>query len=151
MTIDKNWISLRNRNAKQFKDGLEQFIEIAKKHVNSHGEPYCPCRGCHNGKRQNTKTIYAHVIDKGFSQSYKTWVYHGEEHPNTAAIDAISNPYLFKSGSSPTAPGPEMFDAIQDVMDAFNTNKENEDEGGTSLDPEFDDLFKELNTELYPG
>ncbi|CAI9265521.1 unnamed protein product [Lactuca saligna] len=43
-----------------------------------------------------------------------------------------------------------MFDVIDDVMAEQNTNQENIDEEGRGIDPKFDDLFKELNTKLYP-
>ncbi|KAD4586292.1 hypothetical protein E3N88_23893 [Mikania micrantha] len=43
-----------------------------------------------------------------------------------------------------------MFDAIDDVMAEHNTNDYDVDEYEGGLDPEFDALFMELNTELYP-
>ena len=43
-----------------------------------------------------------------------------------------------------------MFDVIDDVLGERNTNEENIDEEGRGLDPEYDALFEELNTQLYP-
>ncbi|KAD2805775.1 hypothetical protein E3N88_39152 [Mikania micrantha] len=45
----------------------------------------------------------------------------------------------------------EMFDALDDVIGEQNTYDENVNEYGDGLDTEFDALFKELNTELYPS
>jgi hypothetical protein len=146
MTIDKSWIHLRNRNSPEFVNGLNNFIEIAKNHVDSRGKAYCPCRLCYNGRRQDMDTIKAHVRNKGFLESYELWNYHGEKHPNAAEIEALFAPPT----RTPTTNN-EMFDAIDDIMAEQNTNEENIDEDETAEDPEFDALFKELNTELYPG
>lgn len=40
-----------------------------------------------------------------------------------------------------------MFDVIDDVMLKQNTNEDNIDEEGLCIEPKFDVLFEELNTE----
>ncbi|KAI3740187.1 hypothetical protein L2E82_30609 [Cichorium intybus] len=45
----------------------------------------------------------------------------------------------------------EMFDVIDDFMAEQDTFEENRNEEGSGVDPEFDVLFEEHNTELYPG
>lgn len=151
MTINKSWITLRNRTCPEFLNGLNKFMKIAQIHANSEGKAYCPCIRCANSNRllQELPTIYAHIHDRGFLQSYTTWVYHGEKYPNASEIESIwaSNTY------TPTTNN-DMFDVLEDVMAEQGTNEENVDEDeseGTCLDPEFDALFNELNTELYPG
>ncbi|KAD5961264.1 hypothetical protein E3N88_12737 [Mikania micrantha] len=146
MIIDKSWITLENRNSPDFINGLRNFIEIAKNHVDGRGKAYCPCRRCYNGCRQDLSIIYAHIHDHGFLLSYKTWNYHGEKYHNADDIEA-----LFAPKTRATTTNDEMFNIIDDVMAEMNTNEESVDEDVANLDPEFDALFKELNTELYPG
>ncbi|XP_076897802.1 uncharacterized protein LOC143551209 [Bidens hawaiensis] len=146
MTTDKSWIRVRNRNDPVFLNGLENFIETAKNHLDSEDKTYCPCKKCVNSHRHSLTVIKAHIHDKGFQQSYETWIYHGEELPNSPVVDALSG-----SRKRIVVPTQEMFDALDDVMAEQNTNEVNIDEDANDLDPEFDALFAEVNTELYPG
>ncbi|XP_076885268.1 uncharacterized protein LOC143534737 [Bidens hawaiensis] len=146
MTTDKSWIRVRNRNDPVFLNGLENFIETAKNHLDSEDKTCCPCKKCVNSHRHSLTVIKAHIRDKVFQQSYETWIYHGEELPNSPVVDS-----LLGSRKRIVAPTQEMFDALDDVMAEQNTNEENIDEDANDLDPEFDELFAEVNTELYPG
>ncbi|KAI3826167.1 hypothetical protein L1987_00212 [Smallanthus sonchifolius] len=80
MTIDKSWVTLGNRNSPAFLSGLRNFIETAKNHVDGRGRAFCPCSRCCNACRQDLNTIYGHIHDRGFLQSYQNWIYHGEQH-----------------------------------------------------------------------
>ena len=144
MTIDKSWITLPNRSSPEFLIGLRNFIEIAKNHVDGEGKTCCPCRDCVNMYRKIVTTVYAHIHDCGFLQSYRIWIHHGEEYPSSD----LDNIWFPKNHTTTTN---EMFDAIDDVMEEENTYEGNIDGEGIGLDPEFDALFKEANTELYPG
>ncbi|KAD7477602.1 hypothetical protein E3N88_00738 [Mikania micrantha] len=151
MTIDKSWISLRNRRCLEFLNGLNNFMEIARNHVNSEGKACCPCVRCANSDHllQDLSTIYAHEHDRGFLQSYTTWVYHGEQYSYAPEVESLWAPNTHTQETNN-----EMFDVLEDVMAEQDTNEENEEEDeieGTGLDTEFDALFNELNTELYPG
>ncbi|KAK1416898.1 hypothetical protein QVD17_26017 [Tagetes erecta] len=147
MTIDKTWIS-KERGSREFKNGLLKFIEIAKNHVDSLGRTLCPCVRCCNGFWQYLDIVYAHVHDNGFQRGYTTWNYHGEKYANASEIAALFAP---RARTQATRTQHEMFDVIDDVMAEINTNTENVPEDVTRLDGEFDALFNELNTELYPG
>lgn len=144
MTIDKSWIKERNRRSPVFLEGLRNFIEIAKNHVDDEGKAFCPCRDCVNSYRHVMSTIYAHVHDRGFQQTYKIWTYHGEEYP-ASDLDTL---WAARRRTTTTH---EMFDVIDDVMAEQDTFEENRNEEGSGADPEFDALFEELNTEAYPG
>ncbi|KAI3699037.1 hypothetical protein L2E82_43030 [Cichorium intybus] len=144
MTIDKSWIKERNRRSPKFLEGLRNFIEIAKSHVDDEGKAFCPCRDCVNSYWHVMSTIYAHVHDRGFQHTYKIWTYHGEEYP-ASDLDTL---WAARRHTTTTH---EMFDVIDDVMAEQDTFEENRNEEGSGADPEFDALFEELNTELYPG
>ncbi|KAI3803640.1 hypothetical protein L1987_31798 [Smallanthus sonchifolius] len=148
MTIDKSWIALRDRNHPDFIKGLQKFIDNAKNYVDEDGKIYCPCKKCANSYRQSLSFVYSHVRVNGFLQAYDTWFYHGEEYVNASDVDA-----LWTTNTSVAATDHEMFDALDDVMAEQNTHEENtyEDGSGAGLDPEFEALFEELRTELYPG
>ena len=90
-------------------------------------------------------TVCAHIHDRGFHKHYTIWIHHGEKYPTSRTND-FSHP---TTTNTPTRN--EMFDVIDDVMAERNTNEEDLDEGGSSEDHDFDALFEELNTELYPG
>ncbi|KAI3824172.1 hypothetical protein L1987_05621 [Smallanthus sonchifolius] len=144
-------VTLGNRNSPAFISSLRNFIETAKNHVDGRGRAFCPCRRCCNACRQDLNTIYGHIHDRGFLQSYQNWIYHGEQHPRVAEIALLFAPRITPTPPITTTTNNEMFDAIYDVMAEQNINKDNIDEDGTGLDPEFDALFEELNKELYPG
>ncbi|KAD2393564.1 hypothetical protein E3N88_40541 [Mikania micrantha] len=149
MEVDKSWIKLQNRRCPDFLNGLKKFMEITKNHVNGEGKEYCQCKSCANSKRslQNLATIYAHIHDRDFLQSYTTWVYHGEKYSNASEIERM----WASNADNPPLTNNEMFDALDDVIGEQNTYDENVNEYGDGLDTEFDALFKELNTELYPS
>ncbi|KAI3793976.1 hypothetical protein L1987_36600 [Smallanthus sonchifolius] len=151
MTIDKSWVTLGNQNSPAFLSGLRNFIETAKNHVDGRGRAFCPCSRCCNACRHDLNTIYGHIHDRGFPQSYQNWIYHGEQHPRVAEIASLFAPRTTPTPPITTTTNNEMFDAIDDVMAEQNTNEDNIDEDGTGLDPEFDALFEELNKELYLG
>ncbi|XP_076952589.1 uncharacterized protein LOC143626347 [Bidens hawaiensis] len=143
--MDKSWIKLRNRNSPDFLNGIRNFIEIAQNHVDSQGKAFCPCRRCCNGIRHDLKTIRNHIHEIGFLPSYQTWHYHGEIHPRAAETSS-----LFSQTTRTPITNNEMFNLVDDIMEEQHTCSPPTN-NGAGLDPEFDELFKELNTELYPG
>jgi len=149
MSADKSWINIRNRNSAEFKNGLRNFIEIAGKHVDRQGKTRCPCNGCYNMKFQTLEEVSDHVRCNGFSRAYTIWNWHGEEHPNMEAIRA-----RFRSRQAPrtfeTQTNNELFPLIDAVLREQDTNTDDGDNSGPAQDDEFDKLFHELNTPLFP-
>ncbi|KAF4371421.1 hypothetical protein F8388_001949 [Cannabis sativa] len=78
MTIDKTWISLRNRCDPTYWKGVQAFIAFASKHKDCDGRILCPCVRCLNTRRHPLDIVEAHVFDKGFLKSYQKWIFHGE-------------------------------------------------------------------------
>ncbi|KAJ9543051.1 hypothetical protein OSB04_022758 [Centaurea solstitialis] len=143
MAIDKSWTTLRRRNSDEFWNGLQEFMEIAKEHVNSSGFVRCPCTRCLNMLSQKPDVVEAHIHAYGWQASYTTWVYHGEVDPLHVIED-----------EGPTTD--EMIGAINDVIGENINNEEHVDEGipdggANGIDQEYAELFQEVETELYPS
>ncbi|KAK1441484.1 hypothetical protein QVD17_07409 [Tagetes erecta] len=147
MTIDKTWITERDRRSFVFKNGLYNFIEIAKNHLNDEGKTRCPCRRCANSIRslQDLSTIYNHIHDVGFKESYTVWVHHGEEYYSHSEVESlfVSNTQTVEQNTN------EMFDVLDDVIAEQNANEENIAQETTGLDSSYDALFKELNNDEF--
>ncbi|KAL4583030.1 hypothetical protein LXL04_007594 [Taraxacum kok-saghyz] len=79
-------------------------------------------------------------------QSYQRWIYHGE------VVPPVVVPPVVDEVASTTY---EMADVLNDLVGEQNTNDDSDegnlDDGGTTVDEEFAELFEEMNTELYPG
>ena len=67
MSIDKNWIKLRDHFSNEHWKGSKEFIERAKNIVNDQGLVRCPCKKCSNMLHQQIETIEDHIVDNGFS------------------------------------------------------------------------------------
>ena len=76
--MNKDWIKLRDRCSKEYIDGVAQFMEVAKCHVNREGQTRCPCKNCQNSTYQTLDRVQGHLFANGISPSYRQWVYHGE-------------------------------------------------------------------------
>ena len=46
--MNKDWIKLRDRFSREYIDGVAQFMEVAKCHVNGEGKRRYPCKNCQN-------------------------------------------------------------------------------------------------------
>jgi hypothetical protein len=60
-------------------NGLMSFLDAAEAHRSSKGFMCYPCRICRNNKGFSRKsTLYAHLIERGFTNDYTLWTKHGE-------------------------------------------------------------------------
>ncbi|XP_062095533.1 uncharacterized protein LOC133801361 [Humulus lupulus] len=132
MPIDKSWTTLRNRNCDAYWNGLQAFLKMAKEHVDCDGRVLCPCVRCLNVKLQTIDTVEAHIFDKGFQQNYQKWVYHGEVEVGVAN---------------------KVVEENEDVDDFISTTNAEEADGvsGSRMRQYYDELFDEIEAELYPG
>lgn len=76
--MDRSWIHETNRVSQRFKDGVIQFLDVARNSLNSNGETLCPCRKCANILIQTLPAIQAHICTYGFISTYIIWNKHGE-------------------------------------------------------------------------
>ncbi|KAK9213934.1 hypothetical protein WN944_005920 [Citrus x changshan-huyou] len=85
MLMDKKWVKL-NRYTKEFQDGAQNFVNLARKNAGNSDRIICPCIKCACYCRQHVDTVYEHLVISGMDPTYDNWVFHGEA-PNTSRQD----------------------------------------------------------------
>ncbi|XP_062086582.1 uncharacterized protein LOC133792694 [Humulus lupulus] len=131
MAIDKSWTKLRNRACDAYWNGLQNFINMASQHKDCDGRIRCPCVRCMNLRLQTLDVVQAHIFDRGFQQSYEQWIYHGE---------------VEDEGMDENEPVDEMRDVVDDFLLPNNA-----EEANSGMGQYYDELFDEIEAELYPG
>ena len=147
--MDKSWIRCNDRLSREYTEGVENFIAIARNHLNERNKTLCPCISCVNFFEQDLTTIQNHLWYKGFSRHYVVWKYHGEKDTSTS-----SNPDIVEDDDD-SQNNDDMISAIHDAIggisnesDQDETHDENEQHIGAV---DFRELFEEAQKELYPG
>ncbi|XP_060970010.1 uncharacterized protein LOC133037176 [Cannabis sativa] len=138
-TIDKSWTKIRNCGCHEFWNGLQAFLAMASEHKDCDGRIRCPCVRCINSRFEKIDRVRAHVFDRGFMQGYEKWIYHGEPE------DAVDDVTVADVESED-----EMIPILEDFFPSTTEERQGEDEQPTT-NPLFDDLFEEIEAELYPG
>uniref|UniRef100_A0A803QLN9 Transposase-associated domain-containing protein n=1 Tax=Cannabis sativa TaxID=3483 RepID=A0A803QLN9_CANSA len=67
MTIDKSWMSVKDRSSDEYVGGVKAFVERAKVYTNESGQIRCPCAVCLNRNLHDLSTVEHHLIEKGCS------------------------------------------------------------------------------------
>ena len=149
MATDKSWINLRDRLSDEYWNGAMEFVKKARNFVNDRGLVRCPCKKCVNVLHQPIEVMEAHIIDHGFDPFYKMWVFHGEEDESTDQV-------MPEEGR---VDNDEVLDVLNDFIGPLNDdgirNDAHLDDDITSAtmasDEQYEDLFAEVEAELYPG
>ena len=50
MTPDRSWTCAANRLSVEYREGVEEFVGVAKNHLDYRGLSRCPCKKCGNAK-----------------------------------------------------------------------------------------------------
>ncbi|GMP39839.1 hypothetical protein CsSME_00010526 [Camellia sinensis var. sinensis] len=79
--MDNSWMLLKNRMSFQYRDGVKAFVQFAMENVEPNDKIRCPCLDCLNCEWHTSKIVEYHLVVKGMSPSYKTWVHHKESVP----------------------------------------------------------------------
>nr|XP_043621101.1 uncharacterized protein LOC122592849 [Erigeron canadensis] len=74
--MDKSWMKTQI-TSKNFKDGVESFIDFARVKA-IRGSIVCPCMRCCNDKWLDADIVHVHILKYGFLPGYTTWTFHGE-------------------------------------------------------------------------
>ena len=147
MSTDKSWMAVKNRLSREYIIDVKEFVEVAKARVNADGHIRCPCMNCLNRKFQTLIVVQMHLIQKGIQPSYTVWSFHGE---------SFHNPPV----DYPEDDSDEMADVLADLAGHGGYGETNNTSGGSfnehptydnNRQDKFDDLFKEMEIELYPG
>ncbi|CAL2227831.1 unnamed protein product [Prunus armeniaca] len=134
--MSRRWIQNPNRCANEYLDGIQDFIEFARRHNPGATRICCPCRRCNN-------TLWETIENN----------LHGEQldHASSSNATRVANVEIIVD------PNDEVMDIIQDVFPfaSTNINQEGEDDVPTPIDSaefeQYEKLLKNVNQELYPG
>ena len=123
---------------------------MTKLYADDEGRASCSCTKCLNANSQPTDTIFHHIIQFGFDQSYDIWVNHGEILSGFENIEEIHK--VTDSG------GEKDNDDVEDLLhdDFLRSDDEggyNADEGANRSarhdDPDIEKLFDDMEKPLF--
>ena len=130
----------------QYFNSARAFIDKAKNYPNKEGLVRCPCRKCVNELWQEIGVIEAHIIDHEFNLLYKILRYHGEP-------DIFLEPIVHEQSDNS---GDEMLNVLEDgIRPTHELLTKDENPKNFETEPpqreKYDDLFAEMEIELYVG
>ncbi|CAL2227869.1 unnamed protein product [Prunus armeniaca] len=151
--MDRRWIQNLNRCADEYLDGIEDFIEFARRHNLGATRIRCPCRRCNNTLWETIENVGFHLVRNGMIETYSIWNLHGEqlEHASSSNATRVDNVQPIVDAND------QVMDIIQDVFPfaSTNMNQEEQDDVPTPIDSaefeQYEKLLKNANQELYPG
>jgi hypothetical protein len=76
--MDKSWINIDARHAKEYSQGVNNFLTFAFRNSAVGDKILCPCTKCVNSFWRDSSEIREHLICNGFLQGYTAWNLHGE-------------------------------------------------------------------------
>ena len=79
--MDKTWMQESNRFGNRYIEGVNEFISIARSHVDGLDRIKCPCHGCLNRYYKPIDKVQDDLFLKGIDLNYTQWIFHGEEDP----------------------------------------------------------------------
>ncbi|KAL5543065.1 hypothetical protein UlMin_010775 [Ulmus minor] len=147
--MDRSWIFIKNRCRKEYYDGMNSFLNVARNHLNSEGKTLCPCTLCLNNIRHTIETIRNHIILNGFTTTYTKWYNHGD-----------SFDYNDDNGSSDEKGDESDCDEVRAAINdaagpsfvSLGENTNDPEEPPMTFDKSrYDKMFNELESKLYPG
>ena len=159
--MDKSWMSIRNRiSSKVYKTGVKAFIDFAIAQLGPVDKIRCPCVDCLNRNTLSLELVKFHLIQRGISTTYKTWLYHGEtvsvpqphiSHEGNQHNDRTDS---HRMGGDDPGNGDEFPTMLEDVYKGVFMDDDIEDfTESWDLDDvrRFDKLLDDAQRPLYPG
>ncbi|XP_035835690.1 uncharacterized protein LOC118483972 [Helianthus annuus] len=143
MPIDKSWIDSPLQSP-HYQEGLKSFIAMCERVLPSHNEVRCPCSKCKCSGLTTITKMKLHLGRMVFWKDYIKWDYHGEKsRPAVVEVDNV-------------VPQEGMENVIEDIRGERmeeDTDRNLEMSGGESngVDDDFEDIIKDVESELYPG
>ncbi|CAL9024149.1 unnamed protein product [Prunus brigantina] len=151
--MSRRWIQNPNRCADEYLDGIEDFIEFARRHNPGATRIRCPCRRSNNTLWETIENVGFHLVRNGMVETYSIWNLHGEQLDNASS----SNATRVDNIEPIVDPNEQVMDIINDAFPfaSTNINQEGEDDIPTPMDSaefeQYKQLLKSANQELYPG
>ena len=78
LTMDKGWIKVMIKFSVEYREGVSQFLEIFKFHIDAYEQIRCPSKRCMYSNWDSLEGVEQHLLTIGISLSYTEWMYHGE-------------------------------------------------------------------------
>ncbi|KAE8734333.1 hypothetical protein F3Y22_tig00000773pilonHSYRG00216 [Hibiscus syriacus] len=107
--------NLQCRVSAEYRNGVENFLNLAFLNASQENMILCPCKNCVNINWHIREVVYEHLVIFGFVQGYRKWIFHGE---------FVSDRYAFTSYSTYPAPSHHLtfreYDMEGMLRDAFN-------------------------------
>ena len=130
----------------QYKTGVNEFIRAARRFPNENGKYRCPCKPCNNVRWHDIGVVRNHLLNKGFTPGYTKWYHHGE-------LERVVLPHEEDSigGTDQRGIG-GLHGAVEDIRDHEDFDDATEPtQSEVRAEEQVEDLFAELEAELYPG
>ena len=130
----------------QYKTGVNEFIRAARRFPNENGKYRCPCKLCNNVRWYDIGVVRNHLLNKGFTPGYTKWYHHGE-------LERVVLPHEEDSigGTDQRGIG-GLHGAVEDIRDHEDFDDATEPtQSEVRAEEQVEDLFAELEAELYPG
>ncbi|BBH03030.1 hypothetical protein Prudu_013783 [Prunus dulcis] len=130
--MSRRWIHNPNRCADEYLDGIEDFIEFARRHNPGATRIRCPCRRCNNTLWETIENVGFHLVRNGMIETYSIWNLHGEQLDHASS----SNATRMDNVEPIVDPNDQVMDIIQDAFPfaSTNINHEREDDEHETLD-----------------
>ena len=71
-------MKFRNKFFLEYREGVTQFLEFTKFHVDAYGRIRCPCKRYMNLNWNSLEGVERHLLTIGISPDYTELVYYGE-------------------------------------------------------------------------
>ena len=68
--MDKSWMKLRNKLSVEYREGVSQFLEVLKFHVDAYKRIRGPCNRCMNSIWELLDVVERHLLIIGIASSY---------------------------------------------------------------------------------
>jgi hypothetical protein len=79
--MDKTWMQESNRFGNRYIEGVNEFISMARSHVDGLDRIKCLCYSCLNRYYKPIDKVQDDLFLKGIDLNYTQWIFHGEEDP----------------------------------------------------------------------
>ncbi|KAI5324444.1 hypothetical protein L3X38_033517 [Prunus dulcis] len=86
--MSRRWIHNPNRCADEYLDGIEDFIEFARRHNPGATRIRCPCRRCNNTLWETIENVGFHLVRNEMIETYSIWNLHREQLDHASSSNA---------------------------------------------------------------
>ncbi|KAI5350103.1 hypothetical protein L3X38_002994 [Prunus dulcis] len=86
--MSRRWIQNPNRCSDEYLDGIEDFIEFARRQNPGATRIRCPCRRCNNTLWETIENVGFHLVRNRIIETYSIWNLHGEQLDHASSSNA---------------------------------------------------------------